>query len=197
MPESFATTAKGCAPDLLAQDAWIQQFFGSGPTWRLAGTGLTLKAGPVQMRLIDDADRPLVGTRWVVVGRIRNGTRIDVPVGVGYLVFAQDGLVGETGCSGLAAAVEVHDGQMTIEPAHRSDIPCDGAIAELDAAMMATLTGTVRYRIAGVDLTLTGPDGNALALRSDDALGPAATPTTGPTELPGAGPMSMMNGGIG
>jgi hypothetical protein len=60
---------------------------------------------------------------------------------------------------------------------------------------MATLTGTVGYRIAGADLTLSGPDGNALALRAQDAVGPTTSPQS--TELSGAGPMSGMNGGMG
>jgi heat shock protein HslJ len=193
VPKNLGATANGCSAELLAQDAWIRRFFTDGPTWRLAGTVLTLTAGALQIRLADNADRPLLDTRWVVVKRIRNGTSTDVPVGVAYVIFSKTGLVGITGCSGLAATATVHDGQMTVEPLHRSDVPCDGPVAELDAAIMATLTGTVQYRIAGADLTLSGPDGNALALRAQDAVGPTTSPQ--PTELPGAGPMSGMNGG--
>jgi heat shock protein HslJ len=195
VPKNFGATAKGCSAELLAQDAWIQHFFTDGPTLRLAGTVLTLTAGALQVRLADNADRPLLDTRWVVLKRIHNGTSTDVPVGVSYVIFSKTGLVGITGCSGLAANLTVHDGQMTVEPLHRSDVPCDGPVAELDAAIMATLTGTVGYRIAGADLTLSGPDGNALALRAQDAVGPTTSPQS--TELPGAGPMSGMNGGMG
>ena len=195
VPKGFGGTAKGCSAELMAQDAWIQHFFNDGPTWRLAGTELTLTAGAVQMTLADDADRPLLDTRWVVVKRSHNGTSTDVPVGVAYVIFSRTGLVGITGCSGLAATITVHDGQMTVEPVHRSDVPCEGAVAELDAAIMATLTGTVQYRIAGANLTLSGPDGNGLALKAQDAVGPTQSPQ--PTELPGAGPMSGMNGGMG
>jgi heat shock protein HslJ len=195
VPKTFGATAKGCSAELLAQDAWIRQFFTDGPTWRLAGTVLTMTAGAVQVRLADNADRSLLDTRWVVVKRFHNGTSTDVPVGIAYVIFSKTGLVGITGCSGLAATVTIHDGQMAVEPVHRSDVPCDGPVAELDAAIMATLTGTVQYRIAGADLTLAGPDGNGLALKAQDAVGPTTSPQS--TELPGGGPMSGMNGGMG
>src|SRR5262249_55756964 len=40
LPDGFAATAKGCTPELTEQDAWIQHFFGDGPSWRLVGTEL-------------------------------------------------------------------------------------------------------------------------------------------------------------
>jgi heat shock protein HslJ len=191
--DNVAATAKGCAPELLAQDAWIQHFFADGPTWALAGTDLTLKTRTAEVRLFDNADRPLEGTRWVVVSRTSGGTTTIVPGGVAYMIFIKNGVVGENGCSGLAATTNVHDGQIDLEPIHRSDLPCDGPVKELDAAMTATLTGTIQYRITGVDLTLVGPNGHSLALVSQDALGPIVTPTA-PADLPG-GSMGMMNGG--
>jgi heat shock protein HslJ len=189
----FAATAKGCPPELEEQDRWIQHFFGDGPTWQLAGTELTLRTGTAELRLVDNADRPLTGTRWVVVSRTSGGTTTTVPKGVAYVIFDKNQVVGVTGCSGLAATTNVHDGQIDLEPIHRSDIPCDGPVSELDAAVMATMKGTVRYRISGVDLTLTGPGGDSLALVSQDAIDPV-TPTA-TTPLPDGGSMGMMNGG--
>ena len=191
VPKNFAATAKGCAPDLLAQDAWIQHFFEAGPAWRLSGLQLTLTAGTVEIRLSDDSDRPLLGTRWVVVSRTSGGATVGVPAGAAYVIFTKAGLVGETGCSGLAANTTVHDGVITIEPVHRSDIPCGGAVSELDVAVMGTLRGDVQYRIKGTQLVLSGPDGGSLTLRAQDEVTPAPSATVAYT------PSSMMDGPMG
>jgi heat shock protein HslJ len=191
VPKNFGATAKGCGPDLLAQDAWIQHFFAAGPAWRLAGLQLTLTAGSVELRLSDDSDRPLVGTRWVVVSRTSGGSTVSVPAGAAYVIFTKTGLVGETGCSGLAANTTVHDGVIAMEPVHRSDIPCGGGVSELDQAVMGTLHGDVRYRIKGTELVLSGPDGTTLRLRAQDE--PTPTPSTDVTYTP----MSMMDGPMG
>jgi heat shock protein HslJ len=199
MPTSLAATAKGCAPELQAQDSWIQHFFGDGPAWRLAGPLLTLTDGTTEVRLADDADRPLLGTRWVVVQRVSGAGAKDVPPGIAYLVFGRNGLVGATGCSGLAATIQLRDGSFTVEPAIRSDQPCDGEIAELDAAVTATLTGVVQYRIKGTELVLTGPGGNGLTLRAQDepaetTAGPSPATSSSPETMDGPG---MMGGAMG
>jgi heat shock protein HslJ len=177
VPDNLVATAKGCPPDLLAQDAWIQHFFESGPLWRLTGLQLTLTAGTAEIRLSDDSDRPLLGTRWVVVSRTSGAATTSVPSGVAYVIFTRTGLVGETGCSGLAATATVHGGTISIEPVHRSDIPCGGVVSELDAAVMGTLHGEVQYRIKGTELVLSGSDGSSLTLRAQDDPTPTVSPS--------------------
>ena len=191
-PTGFGATAKGCAPDLLKQDGWLQTFFNGGPTWQVTGDDLVLRSAKTEIRLRDEkallADRPLVGPRWIIVTRTHAGVSAAVPPGVAYLVFTKTGLVGMSGCSGLATNVQVTGQTIAIEPIHRSAQPCDDETSELDMAIMEALGGTVTYKIKGPQLTLTAANGDSLALTADDALPGATGPLPGlPPNEPGMG----------
>ena len=85
---------------------------------------------------------------------------------------------------------------MTVEPVHRSDIPCEGVVSELDVAVMGTLQGEVRYRINGPELVLSGPDGTSLTLRADDGSAGTPAPATSQPSMANP-PVSMMDGPTG
>jgi heat shock protein HslJ len=55
-PRLIASTLIGCAADLATQDAWLSQFFGSNPSWRLSDGRLTLTSGGTVIEL-QETDR--------------------------------------------------------------------------------------------------------------------------------------------
>jgi heat shock protein HslJ len=51
VPDSLLSTAIGCDSERLAQDRWVVDFFNAGPTWRIVGDELTLRAGTTEIVL--------------------------------------------------------------------------------------------------------------------------------------------------
>lgn len=54
VPEPLASTMMGCEPELAAQDQWVSEFLTSAPSLDLADDTLTLRAGDVEVTLVDD-----------------------------------------------------------------------------------------------------------------------------------------------
>jgi heat shock protein HslJ len=49
--DDFASTAIGCGADLIAQDAWLQDFFEDGPRWTIDGDTMVLATPDVEITL--------------------------------------------------------------------------------------------------------------------------------------------------
>jgi heat shock protein HslJ len=104
--EQLSMTDMGCPAALGAQDTWLAQLLGAGPTIRLDGDELDLTSGTVVVRLMDrrvaDPDRPLVGTAWTLESIIGGDAVSSVPSGAqpATLLFSSDGTVTvSTGCN--------------------------------------------------------------------------------------------------
>jgi heat shock protein HslJ len=162
----MAMTQMACEPAaLMDQDTWIAALLTSSPTATLEGDTLTLSADGAVVTFTDqetvNPDRPLEGTDWTLDG-VRTADAVSsVPAGgaVPTLRFEGGQAVVTTGCNTGSTGYEVGDGEITFQPMALTLAACvDPAMAAVEQAIVATLSGTVAYEIDADVLTLTNGD---------------------------------------
>ncbi len=151
------TTEMACDPALMDQDSWLAAFL-DGASIALAGDTLSLAKDGVTLTLLDrevaDPDRPLLGTRWVVVGIVSGDAVSSVPAGIVAAITLADGRVAvETGCNSGGGAVTVADTTLTFGPLTLTKMACAGDAWFMESAVTAVLSGDVRYAIEADTLT--------------------------------------------
>lgn len=156
-----AVTEMGCDPERHAQDEWLFDFLGQGPTVALAGDVLTLSLGTTTITLLDrevaEPDLPLVGTDWVLSSILTGGTASSVPAGVvARLRFGADGQVQvETGCNTGGGSYRVEGDRLIFGDLLLTERACIGPEGEVEAAMLAVLGAKeVVFGIDGATLRL-------------------------------------------
>jgi heat shock protein HslJ len=157
----LATTEMACADvALMDQDSWFADLLMAGPTLALAGDTLTMTSGSTIIVFVDretaDPDRPLIGTTWVLESIIDGESASSVPAGVrADLTFtADERLSAFLGCNRGSASAIVDDTSVEIGPLTTTRMACGELETEVEAAMIATLAGTVDYEIEGPQLRL-------------------------------------------
>jgi heat shock protein HslJ len=153
------STEMACDPALMAQDQWIAAFLASGPVFALDGPNLTLTSGGTTLRLRDrtaaDPDRPLEGTRWVVDGIVEGNAVSSVPAGLTASITIENGRASvEPGCNTGSATVTADGDTLVFGPLGLTKKMCEPDAMKLEQAVVATLSGTVQYRIEADVLTL-------------------------------------------
>jgi heat shock protein HslJ len=154
----LATTEMACARPLMDQDAWLAEFL-DGAAITLDGDILILAKDRVVLTLGDrevvDADRPLVGTPWVLDGIVTRDSVSSVPMGItAGLAFEEDRVSVQTGCNSGGAPVEVSAETLAFGPLVLTEVACEGAAMEVERAVTAVLSGTAAYRIEAGTLTI-------------------------------------------
>lgn len=169
-------TQKGCEAALHEQDDWLTGFLSAGPSWRVDGDQLVLRAGDTEIAFVDrrsaEPDRALVGTRWVVESLVEGRVVSSMPAGVeAYLLFQEgDRVTGSTGCNTVTGTA--------VRPVDKPDVivftgisvtmvACRSASAQRsESAVLSALHGEARVKIDGDRLALTSSDGRGLGLRA-------------------------------
>jgi heat shock protein HslJ len=166
-------TDMACDQQRMAQDEWLSKFLSERPAWSLSGEELVLSSPTVRIRLLDrrmaDPDRPLAGTRWVVVSIISHQAVSSMPSGVeAYLQLdTSGGFRGSTGCAPVAGSAAVHADRITFSTTGDPSPACTGPAAMLASAVLGVVRGEVSYRIEARRLTLTDANSEGLELRAD------------------------------
>jgi heat shock protein HslJ len=160
-----AMTEMGCDEARSAQDEWLFAFLGSGPTVVLSGNELTLSSTDTVINLLDtevaDPDRPLVGTTWMVTGLIDGDAVSSIPDEVeASLRLTDDGRVEiHSGCNSGGGEYTVSGDTITFSELVSTEMACDGARGEVEAAVFAVLgADSVTYAIDAGGMTLTAGD---------------------------------------
>jgi len=172
--EPLSMTEMGCDPPRHAQDEWLADFLSADPAYALDGDRLRLSAGQTTVELVDrrvaDPDRPLEGTRWSLDAIIDGDAVSSVPGQVAATLRFGAGRVAVDveGCNEGEADVEVAEDELRFGPLVMTDVACHGAPAEVEAAVVAVLDGTIGYHIEAASLTLEHPDGKGLTLRGEE-----------------------------
>jgi len=160
--EGGSMTEMGCDPERHAQDDWVFEFLGSGPSVALSGNDLVLTSGAVVIQLIDreiaERDLALVGPTWTVTSIVNGDAVSSVPVGVvATLVFgAGERVAVSTGCNEGGSTYAVAGESMTFSDVALTKRACDGAAGQMEAAVLAVITA---------DRVLFGVDAKMLSLR--------------------------------
>jgi heat shock protein HslJ len=159
-------TEMGCDEPRQRQDEWLARFL-SDLTYTLEGDRLTLTDGTVVVTLLDEEvatpDRPLEGTRWVLVGIVSGDAVSSVPVGVTAAIEIAGGRVDvEAGCNTGGGGVEVGPGVVTFGPIALTKMACDAGAMAVEQAVTSILSGEVGYTIDADGLTLDAGDSGLL-----------------------------------
>lgn len=167
-----ASTMMACEPPtLMDQDTWLSAFLTSEPTVMLDGDTLVLTVGGSSITLLDREvaypDRALEGPAWTLETIVSADAVSSVPVGVRppTLVFAGGQVEVDTGCNTGSGSYEATDGEVTFTSIAVTELGCDEATMQVEAAIVAVLDGTVTYSIDADLLTLTKGD-RGLAYRA-------------------------------
>jgi heat shock protein HslJ len=157
--EQAGMTEMGCDQPLMDQDARFAEFLRGPLTIALAGDDMTLTSSAASITFLDrvvaDPDRPLEGTRWVVDTIISGESASSVPSDAEATLTIVDGTAAvETGCNTGSAPVTVGDDTLSFGPLTLTEIACDGPVIELEAAVVAGLTGEITYDIKAGRLTI-------------------------------------------
>lgn len=164
-------TEMGCDPERHAQDAWITELLGSGPTYELDGDRLRLTAGEVVVTLLDrevaDPDRPLEGTTWVLDGLVEGESVSSVPVDAETTLVFGDGRVAVVSCNQGSAPVTVVGDELGIGALAMTRMACEDDRMYVESHVTAVLDGRITFAIEAARLTLTHPSGKGLSLRAE------------------------------
>lgn len=163
--EALGGTEMGCDPDRMDQDAWIAEVLAQPLTVALDGDTLTLSGGGTVIRLTDREvaapDAELVGPTWtldtLISGTEASGTASTPPAGVtATIAFAADGTYQvSTGCNTGSGTWSGEGAALEVDPPALTRRACTGLGAEVEAAMVAVLTGPVTAEVTEQRLTLT------------------------------------------
>ncbi|MFI7064574.1 META domain-containing protein [Kribbella sp. NPDC050124] len=167
--DGFGGTARGCTPPLRAQDEWLSEFLTSRPSWHLDGDQLTLTSAGTTITLLDrrivEPDFPLDGIRWKLIATITNGDLFHHHHSAepAWLTFDGERLTGSTGANELSGTVTRAGTELTCAVL-ATDRACTGQTAEVETAILTTLSAKVTFAIDYNRLTLMTPAGIGLDL---------------------------------
>ena len=168
--QPMSMTEMACEPPLGDLDTSVASLLTGGPTVKLQGDELTLAAGGRALQLVDrrvqQPDRELEGTLWVVGTVIAGDTTIGEFGGALATVLFRDGTaLVNGGCNTGSIAAVVTDTTIEFGQLGLTKMACAQTTMELEFMVAAVLQGTVTYRITSDQLTLIGGD-NGLVLRA-------------------------------
>jgi heat shock protein HslJ len=165
--ESFAGTMMACAQPLMDQDTWLTGTAFAKPLLAsVSGQALTLSRDGLEIVLGDRAtlspDVLLEGTAWQLDG-IRSGESVSsLPAGLRVPTFtlASDGTVTiDTGCNSGRGTAHVSGSTITFGPIATTKRACaDKAGRQIEAAVLAILSGEADWSITEKTLTITSGD---------------------------------------
>ncbi|HEX5826918.1 MAG TPA: META domain-containing protein, partial [Candidatus Limnocylindrales bacterium] len=161
----MAMTEMACEEPLMAQDQWLAAFL-PGAAATLDGDTLTLAKGGVTLELLDEQvavpDQALEGTEWTVTG-VRTADAMTSYGATASLRFADGTVTVNAGCNSGQGSYELGEGTITFGPVATTKKACEEPAMQLEAAVLAVLSGEATYAIDGNELTLDN-GGTGLAL---------------------------------
>jgi heat shock protein HslJ len=158
--DNMGGTEMGCDPERHAQDDALAALLMSRPMLTLDGDTLTIDGEDETLVLLDrvvaDPDRPLEGTRWVVESLLDGDTVASMPQGAGeaYLELAAGEVSGSGGCNEFSGDAVVDGDTITFGAITTTDMACDPATMQVEAAVYAVLRGEVEWTIEARTLQL-------------------------------------------
>lgn len=161
------STSMGCEPELMDQDAWLTSVLEGEVTWARADDGITLTADDVVLTLRPRGavapDAELVGPTWTLDTLVEGEAASSLPAGTSAsLTFLDDGTYQvDTGCNTGSGGYTgpADDGTIEVDQPAITRMAClDEDAAEVEAAVLAVLAGTVTAEVTEQRLTLTAGD---------------------------------------
>ena len=146
-----ASTLMACDKELEEQDAWLADLLTAGVTAEADGATLTLASDDVTIELTDGSTQDLdslLGRTWTVIGTIRDGRTIRLPV---RMTPPRLGVRGngtarlDTGCNTGRTVVRVVDDGLEFGPTTTTRVACRQPAREIERRVLAVLDGRSDY----------------------------------------------------
>ncbi|MFJ9543584.1 META domain-containing protein [Streptomyces sp. NPDC101225] len=161
-------TLMACAPRLMAfERAMSRTLTDRSLTVRAEDGRLTLTARDGdRIRLTEEKDASLYGTKWTITSLRADGTATNLPqraTGSAYLTFDRKTgeVTGRLGCNHVTARATVRDGRITLGPASTTRMMCDASLMDTEKSLLRLFSGTATYRLDHRTLTLTSENGES------------------------------------
>jgi heat shock protein HslJ len=190
----MAMTEMGCAEPLMAQDAWIADFFSGTLKVATDGDDFTLTKDGTAMTFtpeIPPAAAPLAGTRWTLTsigsGGSPDATVSSVPAGVdsGFQIDG-DQISIWPGCNTGSGKVVVGDSTISATRIATTMMACTDERGDVEQEVLAFFnSGSLDFVIDGDTLTLTASDGKFLTYVVDDSGSGSGTTNPDPSVIQG------------
>ncbi len=141
------STLMACDEELEEQDAWLADLLTTGVTAKSDGASLTLASGDVTIELADGSGpdlSSLFGRNWTVVGTIRDGRTVRLPVRMTppRLDVRKNGTARlNTGCNTGRTVVRVTDDGLEFGPTTTTRVACRQPAREIERRVLAVLDG--------------------------------------------------------
>ncbi|MEV5161574.1 MULTISPECIES: META domain-containing protein [unclassified Streptomyces] len=114
---------------------------------------------------------PVTGVHWKVSSLTVGGKRTAAPEGAHVEIDSEGKATGSLGCNRFTADVRVDGAGMTVGRSTTTDMACEEDVQRFETAMGRTFRGELKAAVAGRSdektLTLTTPEGDAMALTSE------------------------------
>ncbi|MFE9613274.1 META domain-containing protein [Streptomyces sp. NPDC006012] len=126
---------------------------------------LTSRSGDT-VRLTDEPDAPLRGTKWTITAFGADGTATSLPRGAtAYLVLGKDNgkVTGRLGCNSVSADATVRDSRITLGTPVTTRMMCDASLMHVERRLLRFFGGSAEYRIDHRILTLTRENGESFS----------------------------------
>lgn len=155
-------TLMACEPQRMAFERAMSRTLVDRPLTVATKDGaltLTARDGD-RIRLSEEKDAPLYGTKWTVTSLGADGTATPLPrkaKGTAYLTFEKKPgrVTGRLGCNHVTAKATVRDGRITLGPASTTRMMCDASLMHTERSLLRLFDGTTAYRLDHRTLTLT------------------------------------------
>ncbi|MFE7173630.1 META domain-containing protein [Streptomyces sp. NPDC057616] len=126
---------------------------------------LTARNGD-RVRLTEEQDASLYGTKWTVTSLGSDGTATSLPrkaEGSAYLTFDRKTgkVTGRLGCNHVTAKATVRDGRITLGPASTTRMMCDASLMDTEKSLLRLFDGAATYHVDHRTLTLTSENGES------------------------------------
>lgn len=156
-----ASTRMGCAPEREAQDRWLAEFLGAGPSWAVQDGLLTLTVDDTAIVFteLDGEPTELWGLTFTSVSVSETGI-VPAPVVEGTTIrltfTAPDNLTAQAGCNILGFHVVIDESRLTVaDEVSSTRMSCPDDLLAQDRWLTTFLTDDPCYAFTGSMLTLT------------------------------------------
>ncbi|MFB8771884.1 META domain-containing protein [Streptomyces broussonetiae] len=167
-----ASTEMGC-DDLGFEEHLARTLLDDTLRAKAADGRLTLTTGSGDtVRLTEEKDAPLYGTRWTVTGLGSGETSQSLPSGTegrAHLTFDDrtGKVTGSAGCNRVTARATVGDGTITLGTPSTTRRMCDASLMDLEKRLLGLFDSKVDYRLDHRSLTLTSANGESVSTNAD------------------------------
>ncbi|MEV8399694.1 META domain-containing protein [Streptomyces niveus] len=112
-------------------------------------------------------DLPLTDVRWSIESLSVDGKKTAAPAGASVEIDSKGKASAQTGCNSIGAQVTIDGDTITVGEKETTLIGCPDELAVFEKALGGAFAGKLKAKVEDKKLTLTGADGDSIALSAE------------------------------